>query len=244
MQVIGVIDLLHGIVVRGVAGLRQQYRPIESRLCPSSHPADIARVLAQQLGLNHLYIADLDAIAGAEPAWSAYEAMQESGARLWIDAGIRRTVDGNRLAPAGTVVAGLETIEGPEVLEKLAAVLGEKLVFSLDLREGAPVGSTGWRGADAWSIAAEAVARGVSRLIVLDLARVGVGLGTGTETFCAQLASTYPDVEIYAGGGVRGKEDLMRLRACGLTGVLVASALHDGRITREDLREVQSDRHS
>jgi uncharacterized protein related to proFAR isomerase len=34
---------------------------------------------------------------------------------------------------------------------------------------------------------------------------------------------------------VRDREDLQRLRRCGLAAVLVASALHDGRLRREDL---------
>jgi phosphoribosylformimino-5-aminoimidazole carboxamide ribotide isomerase len=72
-------------------------------------------------------------------------------------------------------------------------------------------------------------------LIVLDLARVGLGGGTGTEALSARLAEAYPDVEVFAGGGVRGSEDLHRLRACGAAGVLVASALHDRRLQPGDL---------
>ena len=71
-------------------------------------------------------------------------------------------------------------------------------------------------------------------LLVLDLARVGEGAGTGTEELCARLARTFPGVAISAGGGVRGVEDLERLRLCGVEAVLVASALHDGRLGRQD----------
>jgi len=49
------------------------------------------------------------------------------------------------------------------------------------------------------------------------------------------LATTFPGVEISAGGGVRGVEDLSRLRDGGVQNVLVASALHDGRLTSGDL---------
>jgi uncharacterized protein related to proFAR isomerase len=37
---------------------------------------------------------------------------------------------------------------------------------------------------------------------------------------------------------VRDEHDLRRLRGCGVTAVLVASALHDGRIRREHLAEL------
>ena len=72
-------------------------------------------------------------------------------------------------------------------------------------------------------------------MIVLDLARVGVGSGTGTEELCRQLAATYRDVEVIAGGGVRDAADLRRLKEWGVRAALVASALHDGRLSREDL---------
>ena len=38
MQVLPVIDLLQGVVVRGVAGRRETYRPIESQICASPAP--------------------------------------------------------------------------------------------------------------------------------------------------------------------------------------------------------------
>ena len=36
---------------------------------------------------------------------------------------------------------------------------------------------------------------------------------------------------VFAAGGVRGEDDLARLRAIGVAGVLVATALHDGRLS-------------
>ena len=68
MRILPVIDLKGGLVVRGVAGRRQEYRPVVSRLTPSSRPIDVAGAFRDHLGLDHLYLADLDAIAGAAPA--------------------------------------------------------------------------------------------------------------------------------------------------------------------------------
>jgi uncharacterized protein related to proFAR isomerase len=48
----------------------------------------------------------------------------------------------------------------------------------------------------------------------------------------------HPDVEIIAGGGVRGIEDLRRLKKKGIRGVLLASALHDGILRRKDLEKL------
>ena len=69
----------------------------------------------------------------------------------------------------------------------------------------------------------------VKRLIVLDLNRVGMGVGTGTEKLCSWVKSNYPHLELIAGGGIRGPEDLPSLEAAGVSAVLIASALHDGK---------------
>jgi phosphoribosylformimino-5-aminoimidazole carboxamide ribotide isomerase len=45
---------------------------------------------------------------------------------------------------------------------------------------------------------------------------------------------------VYAAGGVRDTRDLQALRDIGAAGVLVASALHNGRIAMQDLERLAS----
>jgi hypothetical protein len=90
----------------------------------------------------------------------------------------------------------------------LAVVGRERLIFSLDLKLGQPLGnSAGWRGLDAWGIARTALEIGVRRMIVLDLARVGMDGGVGTENLCRRcdmnLGDTDAGIEIIGGSGVR-----------------------------------------
>jgi phosphoribosylformimino-5-aminoimidazole carboxamide ribotide isomerase len=230
MRIVGVIDLLGGVVVRGVGGRRSEYRRVVSSLCASAAPVEIAEAFRREYGVDELYLADLDAIGGAEPAWPVYEALTAAGFVVWVDAGVRTAQDGLALASAGVgVVIGLETAEGPHVVEALA---GERTCFSLDLRGGEPLRP--W-GGDAWAIASEAIARGARRVLVLDLMRVGEDGGVGTESLCARLASAHPDVEIWAGGGMRDAADLARLRSAGVRAALVATALHRRTIRREDV---------
>jgi phosphoribosylformimino-5-aminoimidazole carboxamide ribotide isomerase len=238
MRVFPVIDLMHGQVVHGIAGRRRGYQPIRSSLSAATNPLAIAEAFRDHFGLNFLYLADLDAISGAAPALATYIALQKAGFHLLVDAGLRTPTDAQPLLDAGVagVVAGLETLAGPHMLTALVASVGpERLVFSLDLKERRPLGAAAWPARDAIAIANHAIGLGVRRLLVLDLARVGRGGGTGTEDICRQLKKAWPDVEVLAGGGVSGSEDLRRLRLCGVDGVLVASALHDGRLRREDL---------
>jgi phosphoribosylformimino-5-aminoimidazole carboxamide ribotide isomerase len=227
MRLIPVIDVLNGVVVRGVGGRRHEYRPIVSQLTSSVDPIEVASALIDAFHPHDIYLADLDAIGGATPAINIYREILGLGVGLWVDAGISDVASARRVADAGCdMVAGLETISGPDVLGEIVDAVGpERTNFSFDLRNGEPL-----RKWNSDPIPA-AVACGIRRLIVLDLARVGGGHGTGTEQLCRQIATTYPNVEVFAGGGIAGPDDLQMLEACGVRGALVASALHDGRIT-------------
>lgn len=239
MRILPVIDLMNGQVVRGVGGRRQEYRPIVSRLTTSSQPLDVAQAFRAHFGLTELYLADLDTVAGAAPAIPTYAGLRSLGFRLWVDAGIRTVEMAAPLAAAGVerIVLGLETVAAPAVIAEIGLRWGwERVVFSLDLKDGQPLGNRScWDHADAESIAREVIALGVRRLIILDLAHVGGNQGTGTEKLCSQLAAAYPHVEMLAGGGVRDVADLRRLQQLGVNAVLVASALHDGGIESKDL---------
>jgi phosphoribosylformimino-5-aminoimidazole carboxamide ribotide isomerase len=139
-------------------------------------------------------------------------------------------------ADIDTVVVGLETVVGPAALESMCNGHATRVLFSLDLKDGLPLGTpTAWQRPDAQSIVEQAIQLGVRRLLLLDLARVGMRLGTGTDHLAAELLSAHPNLEVAVGGGMRDSADLRRLNSMGIHGVLVASALHDGQIRCEDL---------
>src|SRR5258708_18276342 len=64
MDIIPVLDVRGGIVVRARMGQRDQYRPLESPLSPTSDPIDVMRGLYSVYPFRTFYIADLDAIMG------------------------------------------------------------------------------------------------------------------------------------------------------------------------------------
>ncbi len=242
-SVIPVIDLKAGQVVRGVGGHREDYRPIKSILTPSAAPVKVAAAFRDRLGLTQLYLADLDAIAGAAPALSTSAAIKALGISLWVDAGIRDLESARRLAEASIeqVIVGLETLPGPETLAEIVRSVGsDRITFSLDLKRGEPMGDRArWRRANAFGIAVEAISLGIRRILLLDLAHVGLGAGTGTEELCQRLVLQCRDLAILVGGGVRHLQDLQKFKQLGARAALVASALHDGRITVQDLQSVE-----
>jgi len=232
MKILPVLDIMGGQVVRGVAGRRAEYRPVVSQLISSAEPLAIARAFRERWAFAEIYLADLDAIAGQPPALATMASLLQAGFSLWVDAGIQQPTDALPLFETGvqTVIAGLESVAGPNAIRELCRTHSpERIVFSLDLNAGVPLAcSSQWTRPAPLDIAADAIAAGIQRLLVLDLSRVGVGQGPGTETLCHTLVTTYPTVRIAAGGGVRGPDDLRRMRDAGVSTVLLASCLHDG----------------
>lgn len=220
---------MNGVVVRGVGGRRNEYRPIVSQLTSSTNPIEVAEALIEACHPIELYLADLDAIQGGDGSTHIWRQLFELGIEPWVDAGVRNSDSARQVADLGChVVAGLETVPSIDALREIVSTIGSRrVIFSLDLRDGTPIRE--W-GADALTIASRVVDCGVQRLIVLDLARVGVGGGSSTEELCLQICSRFPQLEVIAGGGVCGADDLKRLVECGVSGALVASALHDRRL--------------
>ena len=238
MRLLPVLDLLNGQVVRGVAGQRETYRPIVSRWTASAEPLAVAQALRNAFGLTRFYVADLDAILGRPPHASAIESLLAEGFSLSVDAGIRTLDDALQLPPQLELVIGLETIAGPSELQRVLQCVGpDRVIFSLDLKGGVPLAQEAWPSSPR-AIADLAVELGVHRLLILDLAKVGVGEGLGTDALCRDLRRAYPSLELLAGGGVRGVDDLVHLELIGLDAVLVASALHDGRLTPDDVARI------
>lgn len=244
MYVVPVMDLKSGQVVRAVAGQRTEYRPVESCLVPNADPETVGRAFLEKLGLSQLYVADLDAIAGAEPAWECYRSLAECGLSLWIDAGIANVARAEQwvaFADANPqvigILGGLESLPDLPTLEACLDRIGrDRYIFSLDLRDGHPITVVPeWAGQGAEQIAAIVIAMGVQHLLTIDLAHVGMHHGTATESLCRTLHQRHPSVRLTAGGGIRGPEDIARLDEAGCTAALVSSALHDGRLTRNDI---------
>ncbi|MFO0917432.1 MAG: HisA/HisF-related TIM barrel protein [Planctomycetaceae bacterium] len=242
MQLLPVIDILHATAVRGVAGRRNEYRPLTSRLSASPDPLAVAQALHRTCGFRRFYVADLDGILGRQPNLDVYRRLQAEGFEVLLDAGIQDVADAGPLFDAGatTLIAGLESLAGPEALRRLIAEHGpRRIVFSLDLKNGHPLipEYADWPNVDALGLAGQAAACGADRIIVLDLADVGTGTGGSTMEFCHELLRQTPDLQIITGGGIRDEHDVRNWARTGIAELLVASALHDGALSPEFLRE-------
>jgi phosphoribosylformimino-5-aminoimidazole carboxamide ribotide isomerase len=236
MRIVPVLDLQRGVVVHALRGDRAGYAPLCSPLLDGSEPVAVARALCAHTGSDRLYVADLDAIAGAPPDLETLRRLAVV-ADLWVDAGATTAARAAALASAGAArnVIGTESLSDAGYQGNDAAAYragdGAAPVLSVDLRDGvliSPRSQLAGRGPDAAVELARELA--VHELLVIDLARVGSRAGPPLEAV-ATLVAALPGVDVYAGGGVRGNGDLEALERAGAAGALVATALHDGTVS-------------
>lgn len=232
MQVIPVIDIRNGVVVRAVAGQRSEYKPIETPLAPTSAPLDVAHGLASLHAFHTHYIADLDAIEGRSDNLVHVTRIANGfpQARFWIDAGITQLADVDRWL----ALRNVDVVIGSESLTEagqLRAVGNDpRFVLSLDFSGRGFLGDADiLRDAGLWP----------ANIIVMTLARVGAGQGPDLSRL-NEILPRAKGKNVYAAGGVRGVEDLIALKKAGVAGALVATALHDGRLTCKELAQLDA----
>ena len=236
MRIIGVVDLLAGRAVHARAGRREGYLPVRAA---GGSPVDgdavtLARTYVTRAGLSELYVADLDAIQGRATQDAQIAAVAALGTPFWLDTGVSSAGRARHALDQGAtrLVVGLETLTSFESLKEICkAVGGDRVAFSLDLRNGEPIIASDRipSGESAQLVASRAASAGASVVIMIDLARVGISAGLDFELI-ARIREAVPGLTLLAGGGVRGQEDLAHLADCGCDGALVATAIHDGRI--------------
>src|SRR5262249_44956539 len=136
-------------------------------------------------------------------------------------------------------IAATETLLGPSSLSAITAAMEpDPVVFGLDLEEGRPLlcSESTWRSSQAIDLVETALDARIRRVLLLDLARVRTGKGVGPLSLVATLLRRFGPLDITVGGGIASLADLQAAADSGASGVLVGSALHDGRIGASDLR--------
>lgn len=224
MEIIPVIDLMHGHVVHARLGQRQHYQPIQSLLCHSSAPIDVVNALLELYPFKRIYIADLDAITrqGNHAIQILQIQRQYPNIEIWLDAGIRNI---DTLASWQTVnvthVVGSENIASTHDLTEISQKLEGNLVLSLDFNQAGFLGCADLQtNTEYWP----------DKIIVMTLSHVGSQLGADIERL-QTVISRASSRAVYAAGGVRNNDDIGTLQGLNVAGVLVATALHNKKLS-------------
>jgi phosphoribosylformimino-5-aminoimidazole carboxamide ribotide isomerase len=251
--VIPVLDLMIGQIVLAKSGNRAEYRPVHSRLTNSSRPPDVAQAIFNQTGCDCLYLADIDSFAGANPNWAVYNELLNLGFGLWIDAA---WMAGDRCDQISEkienperlkVILSSETMTSPEEFAKFEDLMarGIEPIFSLDKKGDSLITQPGelanWTPLELVQLAYD---HGVRNLILLDLDSVGTMAGrskdpVGLGPLIQEITSELKDVRVISGGGLRDAADVQALLDSGCQHVLVASAIHECRLTPDDVSQLR-----
>ena len=229
MRCVAVVDLKAGQVVHAMRGDRQHYAPVRSRLCASADPRAVVAALRDRLHVGAFYVADLDAIqrCGTSRELIADLVAEHADCEWWIDAdfGAPSRLEAYLQQPNVKAVIGSESLQAAD---ELAAVLGAlprpaDAILSLDHRAGHCMGPAAlWQAPASWP----------AKVIAMNLDRVGAGAGPDLALNARLRALAQA---VVAAGGVRDAQDLALLEEAGVSDVLLATALHDGRIGPAEL---------
>jgi len=237
LEVVPVIDILDGLAVHAVKGVRKNYKPIKSVITASADPVKVATAF-KSLGFKELYVADLNAITGNHHNFSVIKRIAyATKLRLMVDAGVNDLKKARQVLQQGSskIIVGTETLNSISFITEAINTLGAKcIVVSLDIKNGQLQSKL---DPGKFSSAIEVLRlfqrMGLTQAILLDLARVGSEEGVDVAFLKKVLESV--DIEIFVGGGIRDINDVVNLKELGFFGVLLATSLHSGKITMNDL---------
>ena len=228
------IDLRGGRSVRlkqGDFGQAKEY---------DADPVERAREWVRQ-GAQAIHVVDLDGAEEGRPVQLELlrRIARAVGVTLQVGGGVRSIEDLHAVRGAGAqrIIMGTAAVENRDLRLRAVEEAGDSVVVAVDAREGV-VATHGWRrssGVSVLDLSKELVADGVASVLYTDVARDGTDAGVALQSTAA-VAKIIPTI---ASGGVRGKEDVSMLsRTPGVGGVVVGTALYEGRVT---LRELISD---
>ena len=227
MEIIPVIDVMGGKLVHARGGERANYPLLTSTLTTSHDPIEVIRDLLAYASFSTVYIADLDAIILATRNSELYTEIARTfpDITFYLDAGVTDKASWHSIAIEANIypVIGSETLLASDWIADAQVQQGS--ILSLDFKHGEFLGEQQLLSSPSlWP----------QQVIAMNLDCIAAQGGPDL-TLLADLKQR-SNSDIIAAGGVRSEQDLMALQKRGIKRVLVASALHDGRIEKTAIK--------
>ena len=156
---------------------------------------------------------------------------------IQIGGGIRSQERVQELLNMGVnrVIVGSIAIKNKELLKKLVKKYKEKIVVSIDAKNG-KVAVQGWEeisDVDSLELCKELEQIGVKTIVYTDISKDGMMIGPNFNIY--EKLSKETNLDIIASGGVTTIEDIKRLKDMDLYGAIIGKALYENKI---ELKEV------
>lgn len=226
-EVIPAVDMEDGEVVQLVGGER-------GTATRYGDPVRAARRWVEA-GARTLHIIDLDGAFEGERrnADAVARILDTVDVDVQLGGGIRRVGDARELLSRGVdrVILGTAAVENPEIVRTIAAEYPDRVMVSLDAKDGEVV-VEGWQestGLDPVTAATRYEELGAGAILFTDVEVEGQ-LG-GVRTDIVEDLVDAISIPVVASGGVSSIEDLRALRGAGAAAVVVGTALYEGRFT-------------
>jgi phosphoribosylformimino-5-aminoimidazole carboxamide ribotide isomerase len=229
-QPIPAVDIRGGRCVRLVEG------DFSRETAYADDPTEMARYWEAQ-GAQRLHVVDLDgARDGVRGNTSVIQRLLKSvSIPVQVGGGIRSLLTARSLLEQGAdrVVLGTAAAEHPAAVAEWVDALGaEHVIVGVDARQGR-VATHGWQtltDIDPLAFCRVLMEYGVARVLYTDVARDGRLSGPdieGTRAIAGLMT-------VIASGGVSTTEHLMALAEAGAEGVIIGTALYEGRLRLSD----------
>ncbi len=238
MRIIPAIDIIDGKCVRLTQGDYAQKKIY------NEDPLAVARMF-EDAGLKYLHLVDLDgAKSGKVVNWSVVESITKA-TKLQVDfgGGIKSDGEIRDLFAHGVrqVNLGSISVKNPEKVQEWMEVYGSnKIILSADVKDGR-VAIGGWQEESDVMVTdfiADYLKKGIRYVTCTDISTDGMLRGPNVELY-RTLLDKFPEVKLIASGGVSSADDLEKLKAIKVDGVIVGKAIYEGRISLKQL--VQTD---
>jgi len=200
-------------------------------LVDGSDPLEIAKAFKDNYDFESLYIADIDALTDSGSNTEIIEKLSDNiSAKIMVDQGFSKFegYEKNMSEHVDRFIVASESLESWSELDKLSSELGDtEIVFSIDILEGQV--KTKLPDKNVQDIFAKLDKKDIKSVIILDISQVGTNLGPSNRVIESVKQSSY-DFNFISGGGVRNKSDYKEFVSNGVEDVLVATALHNGKL--------------
>lgn len=228
------MEVIPAIDIRGGRCVRLSQGDYDRETVFDDDPVAVA-VRWAALGARRIHIVDLDGARAGEQVNAALvrrivytvgAAVQTGGGLRDIET-VRAALDGG----VNRVVLGTAAVRDPDLLREAVAVAHDRLIVSVDARDGI-VQLQGWTegsDVDATSLIRQLASIGVERIVYTDIDRDGVRGSPNFEMYEAMVAET--SIAVIAAGGVSTLDDLRRLSDCGVEAAIVGRALYTGEVS-------------
>lgn len=230
-RIIFVLDILNSITVHAIRGERARYQPVKgSVVCGSSAPVDIISMVLPK----EAYIADLDYLQHIGDNFEMIGKISEM-VKTMVDIGPENMDDVKKCASiADTVIIGTETASF-DLIASAAERFPGRINVSIDMKNDRVLTKDRKLEMKPRELIKKLNDYDIIDIIILELGKVGTSAGIDVDLF--QEVAGLSHHNILAGGGIRDMDNIYALEKIGLSGALVATAVHNGNIPVEAVRK-------